>query len=143
MTNRISSDAVLVSPWRLQWGTWCHTANCQQDQGDINASYSADLIAMENRIRKPFRLKGWLCVTVAIMNQPEEHAEAYRLVELSVFDGTPTTYGNRNHEDARQSSQGFYHGMTVKHGKHTYVLVGPPIVICGSGEPEPVQGSLF
>lgn len=143
MTNSIPSEAIRVPRWRLKSGYWCHTANRQQDQGDIRAAYSADLIAMENRIRRPFRLQGWLCVTVGLRNQPEEHAVAYQLLELSAFDGVSTTYGQRDHDAARQSTEGFYHGMTVKHGKRTYVLVGPPIVIYGNGDPELVQGSLF
>lgn len=142
MIKPIPQDSVRVSPSRLNRGYWCHASNREKDRGDISASYSADLIALEGRICKPFLLHGALHVTVGLAHLPEEHAEAYRLVELSQFDGEPTSYGQRNKEEARNSPDGFYHGMTVRHGKQTYVLNGPPVILCG-GDPEPVQESLF
>jgi len=143
MKQDIPANAVRASPSRLNSGHWCHTSNRQLGEGDIYASYSADLIGMEDRIRKPFQLRGLLCVTVAIMYRPEVHIKAYRLVEPSDFSGTPTTYKKRCHSDARQDSYGFYHGVAIKHGKKTYILAGSPIIIAASEETEPMQQSLF
>lgn len=59
------AEMVRVSPDRLASGTWCHRVNRQTGQGDIRASYSADFIALEGRVRKPFPLHGWMCVMTA------------------------------------------------------------------------------
>ena len=69
-------------------------------------------------------------------------ANAYRLLSTSEFDGEPTSYSEKNHEDARGNPRGFYHGMEVSHGGPTYVLTGP-LVQMAPGAPEPSQATLF
>jgi hypothetical protein len=84
-----------------------------------------------------------------------EQAEAYRLTPLKAFEGKATTYGQRtgkaeDAESARNDPRGFYHGITVKHGKEQFVLTGPPIVFVpepvrpeGAARTDPEQLSLF
>lgn len=136
-------ETVRVSPGRLASGRWCHQTHRQQGEGDISASYSADRIAMQGRVRAPFRLQGWPCVAVSLSRNG---AEAYRLVPEGAFDGEPTTYAEKvraaDGERARNDPQGFHHGMRVTHGGSAYVLSGPPIRIV-PGDPEPKQANLF
>ena len=124
--------AVRIRPDRFARGTWCHRRERLIGEGDIAAAYSADLIAMEGRVRRPFRLNGWSYVTVGIKGRVSDlSAEAYRLVPIGLFDGTQTTYTDKcaldygNH--ARHDPLGFYHGMTVRSGGNNFVLCGPPL----------------
>lgn len=141
--NRNNRENIAVDPRRLSQGTWNHERNRQLDEGDIAASYSADVIAMQGRVRKPFVLRGCLWI---ITSSGMDRFEAYRLVAEQDFNGTPTTYANKVHADggktARDDSLGFYHGMTVQQGGKRYVLTGPPVTFI-PGDPEPTQGNLF
>lgn len=136
-------QSVQVDPSRLASGRWCHQSNRQQGEGDIDASYSADLIGMHGRVRKPFRLHGWLCV---VTSMGPNACTAYRLVATESFGGELTSYAERVRRDdgeaARKDPSGFYHGMQVVHGGQSFVLCGPPIEIT-AGEPAPEQTDLF
>jgi hypothetical protein len=101
------------------------------------ASYSADLIGMSNRVRKPVSCCGDLWVSTGSSGTAiTRTATMYRLVLLAEFEGEPTTYNEKIsivHEGdeyagdyARNDPNGFYHGMMVKNGGSTYVLCGPP-----------------
>jgi len=109
----------------------------QYDTGNISESYSADRIASGQPVRKPFRHDGalWICTSITgsglTVSGDTEH-EAYRLIPEHLFRGTPTTYAARigtseMAETARNDPDGFYHGVTVKHGHETFVLCGPPL----------------
>jgi hypothetical protein len=117
---------------RLADGTYDHQKNHEIDRGDINASYSAQEIAMENRIRKPFSFGRDAWVTVGLRGRGRVwEAEAFRLVSREVFVGTVTNYHERTGtaeaaESARNDPLGFCHGMVVKCGKELCVLCGPP-----------------
>jgi hypothetical protein len=37
-------------------------------------------------------------------------------------------------ESARNDPNGFYHGMTVKHGSEAFVLAGPPLLFVADEE---------
>ncbi len=139
-----TTDEIIYAPSsRLAGGDWCHDSNRKIGEGDIYASYSADTIGTSNRIRKPFRLNGCLWTTVSISGQSVEmEAIAYRLANIVHFDGTPTTYGEVC-RGAWDQTNGFYHSMAVSHGSREYVLCGPPVILRGDNQPEPVQGSLF
>ena len=126
-------ETVAVHPARLAW----RGAGRETCEDEIHGSYSADLIAMKGRVRKPFNWKGELCVCTSIRGSAladsgmEEH-EAYRLVPANTFAGTPTTYHDKTAlaeaaEAARNNPNGFYHGMVIKHGDQDFVLCGPPI----------------
>jgi len=139
----LNVDFMEVAPRRLNSGHWCHQRASQVGEGDIHAAYSADRIGAENKIRKPFRLRGWLWTTVGMSHRGgHTTAKAYRLLSPAEFDGEPTSYSEKNHEDARGDPLGFYHGMEVSHGGHTYVLTGPPVQMV-PGAPEPTQATLF
>lgn len=142
-SNRRQWEVITVDPHRLSHGTWCHEQNRQLDEGDIAASYSADVIAMHGRIRKPFVLRGCMFVCTGIGGH---RTDAYRLVAERAFDGAPTTYSAKVRADggevARNDPKGFYHGVAVRHGGKTYVLDGPPIALT-PGDPVPRQGCLF
>ena len=116
-----------VDPARLAVGQWCHRANKTLGEGDIHASYSADRIGMSQPVRKPFTFERqlWVCVSYA----PDRSAEAYQLVHPDQFAGEPVSYGEkvRNGDASRADPNGFYHGMSVKHGGTMYVLSGPPM----------------
>ena len=147
-----------VNPSRLAWSA----AKREICEGDIHASYSADNIAMGQPIRKPFKWNNSLCVCTGITGSAltgsgmPEH-EAYRMVPVQMFKGTPTTYKEKmsraeTAEAARNDPNGFYHGMRVKHGKDSFVLCGPPIRFTpdpspvrpdGAPSDEPEQQALF
>jgi hypothetical protein len=117
-----------VNPARFRWGAWCHRSEKTIGEGDIVASYSADRIGMSQPIRKPFEWRGslWVCVSLG-----HSDAEAYRLTHPQAFKGEPVSYSDKtcDAEAARQDPDGFYHGMTVKHGGRTFVLSGPPALL--------------
>jgi len=124
-------QTVAVDPARLEHGQWI--GNRRVGKGDINQAYSADLIGEKvSRVRKPFLWQGQL-MTVTGMGfwQGHAEAEAYRLVELRLFDGEPLTYPGMDWETARDHPLGAYHGFTVKFGRDTYVLTGPKIRFVG------------
>lgn len=104
---------------------------------DIDESYSADRIAYGKPVCRPFQHNGdlWICTSISGSGLTEsgktEH-EAYRIVPERMFHGTPTTYSATTNtaeaaEAARNDPNGFYHGITVKHGRDTFVLCGPPM----------------
>jgi hypothetical protein len=135
-------ETFAVHPARLAW----KGAGGEVCEGDIHASYSADVIAMRGSVRKPFRWKDGLCVCTSISGSgltdsgTEEH-EAYRIVPSRTFTGTMTTYGKKTDraEDAqaaRNDPNGFYDGMTIKHGAEIFVLCGPPIRFTADTSPE-------
>ncbi len=129
-----------VDPARLAHGTWCHESQQQVGEGDIAAAYSADLIAMEGRVRCPFTFRGgvWTCAGCFT----DDSAFVYRIVPIEASDCTPTSYAakTRNAEVARNDPNGFYHGITVRHGCRSYVITGPPVELVPG---QVVQASLF
>jgi len=120
---------VEIDPTRLAWGEWCHRAGKQLGEGDIRASYSADRIGMGQPVRKPFRWQGGLWVCTGTRGGEPLKAEAYRLVHPQAFDGTPVTYAEkvRDGDAARVDPNGFYHGVSVRHGGAEMVLCGPAV----------------
>jgi len=138
-----ATQVAAVSPERLAPGRWCHARDRQIGQGDIRASYSADVIAMEGRVRKPFHFQGWLWIAVAFRGA---EAEAYRLIPAHAFEGTPVSYAAKvlpeGGELARNDPSGFYHGMEVRSGKEAFVLAGPALRLVPDAQ-APVQTDLF
>ena len=136
-----------VKPARLAWGTYDHGRNRDIGEGDIHASYSADVIASAGKIRKAFRWQAQLMVTVSLSGLGGiEQAEAYQLIPLKAFNGTPMSYGEKigtaeNAEAARNDPNGFYHGMIVKQGKELFVLSGPPVVFVAEEGPDRPDGA--
>jgi len=128
--NAIPVTTIAVDPDRLERGEWSHTHNKQIGEGDISASYSADMIGLHGRIRRPFEYQGTLWVCVGLCSHPIECAKAYRLTDADRFDGEPTTYAEkvRDSETARNDPMGFYHGMAVTRGGRRFVLTGPEVV---------------
>lgn len=133
MATNHNSQRIGVDPARLTHGTYCHDSEQEIGEGDIVGSYSADRICENDSIRRPFAWKGglWVCISIrgrdGIMT-----VEAYRLSPPALFAGEPTSYRRKVSIDdgdfARNDPQGFYHGMTVKHGGETMVLTGPPAI---------------
>lgn len=120
-----------VDPARLASGTWCHARDSQIGEGDISASYSADKIGLEGKVRSPFRWKNglWVCTSLhSIRNH--RGAEAYRLIPERFFGGTPISYHDNAMlgDQARRKPEGFYHGIRIKRGNQAFVLVGPSAV---------------
>ncbi len=158
MTDRPEPETCIVSASRLAWKEQWNGAKHECCEGDIHASYSADLIGMDKPVRKPFKWKAELWLTVSMSGHGGvEHAEAYRMVPAKFFAAIPTTYraktsGADDAENARNDPKGFYDGMAVKHGGDTFVLSGPPVRFMaepspvrpdGTPEAEPQQMSLF
>ena len=142
MKHQEKTMTIQVPPSRLAMGEWCHQSNASIGEGDIYGSYSADKIALEGSIRKPFRLKGWLYTATSVAGAADNLiATAYRLVPPPHVDLQPKTYADLRLNTNRDS--GFYHGLSVQYGGQQYILIGPPVEICKSDEPEPVQASLF
>jgi hypothetical protein len=128
-----------VEPLRLAYGAWCHATDKQIGEGDIRASYSADRIGMGQPVRKPFRYAGalWVCVGTS-----PSGAEAYRLVQPSVYCGIARTYHDRcsGGDRARAGQAGFYDGIIVRHAGRELVMAGPPVTFVAGEE---AQLSLF
>jgi hypothetical protein len=133
-----------VTPARLAWGRQDHGGN--RGEGDIHASYCADTIAANGKIRKTFRWQAQLMVTVSLSGRGGiEQAVAYRLIPLRAFNDVPMSYGEKivtaeNAEAARNNPNGFYHGMTVTQGRETFVLSGPPVVFVAEQGPARPEG---
>jgi hypothetical protein len=157
----IDPDGNPELPDRLQREVSPVPAPRLSDRGDINRSYSADLIAASGQLRNPFRHNGslWVCTSITGRGLTEsrktEH-EAYRLMPPALFVGVPTTYRARTGEAdaadaARRDPFGFYHGMAVKHGSEAFVMSGPPVRFIAASDPsrpepdnpEPMQLTLF
>jgi hypothetical protein len=148
-------EIIEVDPKRLQYGTYDHEREKDIGEGDIRGSYSADIIAMESRVRKPFKWHGELMVCVGTSGRGGvDEAQAYRLVPVRMVAGTPTTYRDKTGtsdgaEAARNDPMGFYDKIIVKSGKESYVLVGPPVIFVaeptrpGAQSVEPAQLNLF
>lgn len=121
----------LVDPERLEWGAWDHALDRRVGEGDIAASYSADKIASNEAIRKPFTWEGRLWVTAGMGGRGRlGSAEAYRLVSPRAFNEPATTYKEKTQdcEAARNDPKGFYHGMQVRHKGETLIICGPPAI---------------
>ena len=146
MSAPLSPRSFAVDPARLASGTWCHVRDRQIGEGDISASYSADKIALEGRVRAPFQWQStlWVCIGMRSLHG-NRSAEAYRLVAERFFDGTPISYAENAMlgDAARTRPQGFYHGMAVRHGGNAFVLVGPAAIFVAAQERAQQQGDLF
>lgn len=129
----------LVDPARLNSGWWCLERDRQIGEGDIAASYSADKIALEGRVRSPFKWQNVLWVSVgSAWPVDKSGVQAYRLLRARFFDGTPISYHENTMlgDEARTRPEGFYHGMAVRHGKQACVLVGPKAIFVPSKKAE-------
>jgi hypothetical protein len=135
-------DTVAVNPARLAW----KSASRETCEGDIHASYSADLIADGGRIRKPFKWRDglWVCTSISgsgLTDSGMPEHEAYRIIPARMFKGAMKSYREKtakaeDAEAARHDPNGFYHGMTIMHGGETVVLCGPPIRFTAESSPE-------
>jgi len=136
-----------VNPVRLAWGSYDHRRNRDPGEGDIHASYSADTIASAGKIRKSFRWQAQLMVTVSLSGRGGiAQAEAYQLIPLKLFSGITMSYTDKIRdadiaEAARNDPNGFYHGMTVKHGSEAFVLAGPPVLFVAAEESQRPRNS--
>jgi hypothetical protein len=140
-------ETFAVDPARLAW----RGAGREICEGDIHASYSADVIAMGGRVRKPFKWKGglWVCTSISgssLTGSGMEEHEAYPIVPVKTFTGTTTTNREKtaraeDAEAARSDPNGFYHGMTIKRGSESFVLCGPPIRFTAEASPERPDGA--
>lgn len=147
MSAPITPKEFRVDPSRLASGTWCHVRDRRIGEGDINASYSADKIGLEGKVRKPFIWQNtrWVCTGIRSKNA-DPIAEAYRLVPERFFDGEPATYNEVACLPAaeRFKPEGFYHGMRVRSGKHDCILVGPSAMFIAKDDSETLkQADLF
>jgi hypothetical protein len=122
-----------VDPHRLVMGHYDH----EQDRclgGDISASYSADVIAMQGRVRRPFQFQGQLLTAVSLSSLGGRlSVVAYTLVPVETYCGTSISYKEQmanadTAEAARQDPAGAYNGIRVKWRDKIYVLSGAPAV---------------
>ncbi|AJE47980.1 hypothetical protein [Celeribacter indicus] len=143
MSAPITLQEFHVDPARLASGAWCHTRDRQIGEGDISASYSADKIGLEGRVRSPFKWQNALWVSVGGTSKGDYRAvQAYRIIERRFFDGTPITY--QESVSAPKPLEGFYHGMAVKWGKLDCVLIGPASLFLPSEKKAaPEQANMF
>ena len=113
-----------VSPSRLARSEWCHRRSKRFGEGDICTSYSADRIASERPVRKPYLHEGqkWVCV-----GSSGSFWHGYRLIHPTYFEGDTFTYGERvrDAQNGRNDRSGLYHGMQVKHGGNVIALPQP------------------
>ncbi len=141
---------VSVPPSRLAAGTW--KGGREIGEGDIHASYSADLISMTGKVRTPFRHGAylWACVAIVGRGDQGQEFEAYRLTPPGLFTEPVTSYNAKirieGGDAARNDPKGFYQGMSVDHGGKRWVLTGPPglfIADAQTASPAPAQLDLF
>lgn len=129
-----------LDPDRFTTGTFCYRKERTVGEGDIAASYSADTIGLEGRVRKPFRWNGAdrVCIGIGMGGRHK----VYKLVHPSVFPRSVTTYHEktRDAEAARKDPYGFYDGMRVTCRNQEFVLCGPQVIVRPG---KPSQGELF
>lgn len=147
MSALITKTLFHIDSSRLASGAWCHKRDKIIGEGDISASYSADKIGLEGAVRNPFKWQNamWVC-TGSVSKGGLQSSEAYQLIPADFFDDEPQTYHQivLNNSSARQRTEGFYHGMAVKHGRKDFVLIGPSAVFLPSEDKRaPEQIDLF
>jgi hypothetical protein len=128
-----------ASPCHKQDGKWVRydSRRCA-----IDMAYSADVFAQSNgSIRKPVALGNELFTYMGGTTWDFKCAVgAWKLVAPEEFSGPTFTYNEKcaiPHSDddycggayCRRDPMGFYHGMTAKHGKQTYVIQGPKVFL--------------
>jgi len=107
----------------------------------VSTSYSADRIAEKSPVRKPFKHDGKFYISSGSAMLRCCAETAYQIVPRNEFKGTPHWYGERIYPrgetteerdewaaQRRALSEGFYHGMLIKHRGGEFVMVGPPLV---------------
>lgn len=152
----MSGEPIPVDPTWFAYGTYDHELEKEIGEGPISKSYSADLIATNGKVRKPFRYQGHFWTATSLAGKGGiQSAEAYRLIPEKLFDGSIISYqqktgGADSAEAARQDPLGFYHGMLVRFKGAGHALVGPPAHFIAASAPErpavetePAQMSLF
>lgn len=132
--NNSARETHAVDPDRLAMGQWDDEQKRDIGEGDIHASYSADVIAMMGKVRKSFIFQGqpWVGTNNVFWSNREEcgaAATAYRLVPLNHFKGKAVSYAEKTLDcnAARADPNGFYHGIRVLHRGQPHVLCGPPV----------------
>jgi hypothetical protein len=134
-TFNASADTVQkVDPDRFNHASWDDEQKRDVGEGDISASYSADVIAMMGKVRKPFTFQNQLWVYTGNRYLVDDRGEtrsatAYHLMPIKYFEDTPVTYIEKTADSAaaRADPNGFYHGITVMHRGQPHVLCGPPV----------------
>lgn len=139
-----------LDPERFSHGQWDHDLQRDIGEGDIAASYSADVIAMKGIVRKPFLFQRRLWVstgnrTVRPAGPMNNGATAYHLMPLEAFEGRAVSYAEKTADSgaARADPNGFYHRITVRHRGQPHVMVGPPVHFVPGPPKPPMQPGLF
>lgn len=143
-----SEPALIAVPAaRLEHGFYHHQKERYEDRGDINSSYSADLIAdTGSRIRRPFEFSGdlWVCISIAgrnITGSGEQEFGAFKVIPIAKFTGTPTTYNEKisvdGGEAARNDPNGFYDRIRVSWKGQDFVMIGPEATFVAEGPDRP------
>jgi len=120
------------------------------DLAKAMASYSADVIAMNGKVRKPVSCGGDLWVSIGGGGTAAHRVtKMYRLVLVDEFDGQLTTYHEKTSiwlegdkyagAYARNDPNGFYHGMKVSSGGNAYALCGPEQTLVVTGVVELIE----
>jgi hypothetical protein len=78
----------------------CDRARFADNDGDISASYSTDLIAIGGQIRKPFPWLGFLWVSIG---GGANEQTAYRLVPYALFAGDVISHSTIKRDDPKVS----------------------------------------
>jgi hypothetical protein len=118
---------------RLDYGSY--EGGRKHSEGDICKSYSADVITYGRPIRPPFQFQGslWTCVGMMGKGLIVSESVAYRLGVMDLFQGETESCEQRTVNEercakARESAEGFYHGIEVRHRGKKFVLCGPPAI---------------
>jgi len=148
--NRADRRVIYVEPARIE-----HNYESCRKNGDINASYSGDMISNpRSTVRRPFQFEKGRYVSTGSGPLPDS-VSAYQLVLSADFAGEILTYADKvinNPKDtdctysgdtARNDPLGFYHGMQVISAGKPHVLVGPPIIFRPGKAGSSPAGELF
>lgn len=107
---------IIVEPERIRSGLWGY------DEGDIAASYSADVFAEKKALRRPFNFAHSQYVAMSVQNGGlvRGEARAYPLVHASYADEVMNSYRQCGLRDG-------YTGKAIKRFGHDCIL-GLPII---------------
>jgi hypothetical protein len=137
------TKTVPVAHDRLAPGDW---SGGKKSSEAIFTDRTAGTASLRGRpVRAPFKFRGelWLCVGMGGAGGIQE-AKAYRLVPRQMFRARPTTYHDKTAieggDAARNDPMGFYHGVSVKWGGETLILMGPPVKFVPDGGPRRPRG---
>ena len=111
----------------------------------MEASYSADIIASSNRIHRPVWYAGrlWIAVGVVYRGGSVEEVSCHEVVPLALYRGDIEPWREWHYREDHRPED-YYPGRIVKYGGQEYVMCRQELIATpGDAAGELVQLSLF